>query len=106
MYGYAVIKGHQYRIVPGEEIKVPQLEINEGGQFDISPILMLNDGKEVMFGSACAGFIARATVLSHGRDNKITVFKKKRRKGYKVSRGHRQGFTAIRINEIVKTEEK
>ena len=106
MYGYAEIKGHQFRIVPGEEIKVPSIDAEEGSQYDILAILMYDDGKKQLFGEDCKKFVAKATVLSHGRDDKVIVFKKKRRKGYKVKNGHRQGFTALMINEIVKSKEK
>ena len=106
MYGYAEIKGHQFRIVPGEEIKVPSIDVEEGSQYDISNFLMYDDGKKQLFGTDCKNISAKATILSHGRNGKIIIFKKKRRKGYQVSNGHRQGYTALMINEIVKKKEK
>ncbi len=105
MHGYAEIKGHQFRIVPGEEIKVPSLDVEEGSQYDISNILMYDDGKMQLFGEDCKKYVAKATVLSHGREAKIIVFKKKRRKDYKVKNGHRQGFTSLMINDIVMLKE-
>ncbi|NQS98855.1 MAG: 50S ribosomal protein L21 [candidate division Zixibacteria bacterium] len=105
MYGYAEIKGHQFRLIPGEEIEVPAFEVEVGGEIDISPLLVFADGEQTFFGGDCAGFTAKATVIAHGKYPKIIIFKKKRRKGYKVTRGHRQKFTTLRIDEIVKIEE-
>lgn len=100
MYGYAEIKGRQYRLTPGEKVKVPSIEAEVGSSFDISPLIMFNDGQAALFGRDCASVKARTTVLEHGKDPKIIVFRKKRRKGFKVKKGHRQGFTMLRIDEI------
>ena len=105
MFGYAEIKGRQYRLAPGEMVKVPSLPVAEGEKYDIAPLLMFNDGQAAMFGGDCAGYTAKATVMRHGREAKIIVFKKKRRVDYRVKRGHRQGFTLLRIDEIVKDKE-
>ena len=106
MHGYAEIKGYQYRLEPGAKLKVPFLGLEEGKVFEIFPLLMLNDGEKNLFGAECKGFSARATVLKNGRAPKVTIFKKSRKKGYQLTRKHRQDFTAIRIEEIIKPEEK
>jgi len=105
MHGYAEIKGHQFRIVPGEEIKVPSLDMEAGSRYEISNILMYDDGEKQLFGEDCKEFVAKATVVAHGRDEKVIVFKKKRRNDYRVKNGHRQGFTSLMIDDIVKSKE-
>jgi len=102
MYAYAEIKGHQFRLTLGEEIEVPLFKNEVGENIEISPLLLYNDGKKSLFGPDCQGFTAKATVTAHGRGPKIIVFRKKKRKGFQVSNGHRQGFTKIRVDEIVK----
>jgi large subunit ribosomal protein L21 len=103
MHGYALIKGFQYRISPGEKIKVPFLDNKEGEIVDIFPILMYDDGTGTRLGEACKDLIARATIVEQGKGKKVCVFKKKRRNDYRVKRNHRQKFTTILINEITKT---
>lgn len=105
MYGYAEIKGYQFRIVPGEKIEVPAFNAEVGSKVDIAPLLLYSDEDKTLFGEECAGFTAKATIVAHGKGDKIVVFKKKRRKGYKVTRGHRQKYTSLRIDEIVKSQE-
>jgi len=104
MHGYAEIKGHQFRIIPGEKIKVPYLGIEKGAIFDIPSLLMVNDGSKDLFGDDCKGFVAKATVVDNNRDKKTIVFKKKAKQGYKKSRGHRQRYSEIVVNEILKQE--
>jgi len=102
MYAYAEIKGHQFRLAPGDEIEVPLFKNEVGENIEISPLLVYNDGKKSLFGADCQGFAAKATITGHDRSPKIIVFRKKRRKGFKTKNGHRQGFTKIRVDEIVK----
>lgn len=88
---YAIIKtgGKQFAVESGQSIRVPSIEAEAGKSIDIETLFA--DGKYA------AGTIS-ATVVSHGRGDKIIVFKKKRRKQYKRRYGHRQGFTEIKIN--------
>jgi large subunit ribosomal protein L21 len=102
MYAYADIKGMQFRLVPGEKVKVPLMDQKPGDKIEISTLLSYNDGEKNFFGENCAGFLAKATVLAHGKDPKIIVFRKKRRKGFRVTKGHRQDFTTIQIDELTK----
>jgi len=105
MYAYAEIKGYQYRIAPGEEIQVPLFDISPGEKLEIAPLIAYYDGEKAIFGEACQGLSAKATVVSHGKSLRILVFRKKRRKDFRKRIGHRQGFTTIKIDEIVKAQE-
>jgi len=101
MYAIARIAGKQFRIEPELNVKVPKLDLEEGSSYEISEILMTSDGKKIQVGTPLIeGLKATAKVISHGRDPKIIVFRKKRRKGFKVTRGHRQGFTLLHIENI------
>jgi len=89
---HAVIKtgGKQFVVEQGQTIRVPSLSADEGSSVEIEALL--TPGPD-------SGKIS-ATVVEHGRDQKIVVFKKKRRKHYKRTRGHRQGYTTLRIDSI------
>lgn len=100
---YAVIKsgGKQYRVAPGDKLKVETLAAGVGEQVTLSDILAVSDGSTLRVGSPMVqGAAVTATVLSHGRHPKITIFKMKRRKHYAKSGGHRQNFTELRIDSI------
>ncbi len=105
MYGYAEIRGRQFRLVPGGTVKVPSIDLEVGSGYEISPLLMFNDGQATLFGKDCANVKAKTTVVEHGYAPKIIVLRKKRRKGFKVRRGHRQGYSLLRIDEIVSEKE-
>lgn len=92
----------QFRLVPGEKINVPLMAQNPGDKIEIAPLLSYNDGEKNYFGENCSGFAAKATVVAHGRDDKIIVYRKKRRKGFRMTKGHRQDFTTIQIDELTK----
>ena len=94
---YAIIKtgGKQYAVEGGETLRVPVINEKEGKKIDLDA-LVLGAGKDVKFGGATV----KATVVAHGKADKIIVFKKKRRKQYKRKQGHRQGFTEIKIEKI------
>jgi large subunit ribosomal protein L21 len=99
---YAIIQagGKQFRVSAGEVVQVPSLtaEVGESVEFDA---LLSADGDQVDVGkSALAGQRVSATVVEHGRGKKVIVFKKKRRKQYKKTHGHRQNFTAVRIDSV------
>jgi large subunit ribosomal protein L21 len=102
MHCYAEIKGHQFRLTPGEIVEIPALDLDLGSQFEIKNILSFHDSGVALFGKDCQGIFAKATVVSHGKGPKVRVFKKERRMDYQVLRGHRQKFSTIRIDEIVK----
>ncbi|MCW5961252.1 MAG: 50S ribosomal protein L21 [Pyrinomonadaceae bacterium] len=94
---YAIIKtgGKQFAVEEGQTLRVPTLEGKEGEKIKIDALLT-GEGKDAKI----AGSTVSATVVGHGRADKIIVFKKKRRKQYKRKQGHRQGFTEIKIEKI------
>ncbi|MEP6923251.1 MAG: 50S ribosomal protein L21 [Pyrinomonadaceae bacterium] len=96
---YAIIRtgGKQFRVEPGATLRVPSISKGINESVEIETLLFDNDG-DVNFGADLAA--VKATILEHGRGDKIIVFKKKRRKQYKRKQGHRQGFTAIKIDSI------
>jgi len=102
MYAYAEIKGQQFRLEPGSKIQVPLFDKQPGESFEITPLIVLNDGEKSLFGAACQGALAKATVVEHGKTDRILIFRKKRRKGFQKCNGHRQNYTTIKIDEIVK----
>ena len=94
---YAIIRtgGKQFPVSEGQILRVPTIEAEAGNKVDIET-LVVGEGADAKFGSATL----QATVVSHGRGDKIIVFKKKRRKQYKRKQGHRQGYTEIKIEKI------
>src|SRR5712692_11924024 len=100
---YAVIKtgGKQYRVAPGDVVKVERLGIVSGATVEISEVYLIADDHDITVGHpTIANARVVAEVLEEGRDKKIITFKKKRRKGYQRTIGHRQYFTALKIREI------
>jgi large subunit ribosomal protein L21 len=100
---YAVIKtgGKQYKVAAGDYLKVEKLDGEVGSKVVIDKVLMLADGEEVTIGSPLvAGAKVNATVLSHGKGDKVMIFKFHRRKHYRKTQGHRQSFTEIKIEDI------
>ncbi len=100
---YAIIKtgGKQFRVEPGRTYKIPSLVGEEGGKIEFNDVLLGNDGKQRQDRRALAERRqGHRRDRPHGRGDKIIVFKQKRRKNYARKRGHRQGFTEVRINDI------
>jgi len=93
---HAVIRagGKQFVVEKGQSIRVPSLAADAGSSIELDALFSSESGKEK------APAKISATVVDHGRDQKIVVFKKKRRKHYKRTRGHRQGYTTLRIDSI------
>ena len=101
---YAVIKtgGKQYKVAPGENLKVEQIPANVGAEVIIDQVLMVGDGESVRLGQpVVTGVSVKATVVAHGRGEKVKIFKMRRRKHYRKHQGHRQNFTELRIESIV-----
>jgi len=99
---YAVIKtgGKQYRVSPGEKIKVEQLPADIGSQVTLE-VLMVADGDKISIGAPLVGgATVQATVVSHGRHDKVQIFKMRRRKHYQRHAGHRQNYTELQIGAI------
>ncbi len=99
---FAVIKtgGKQYRVASGDKLKVEKLTGEVGSEL-VLDVLAVGQGADVALGTPLvSGASVRATVVSHGRHDKVTIFKMRRRKHYRKSQGHRQSYTEIRIEAI------
>jgi large subunit ribosomal protein L21 len=100
---YAIIRtgGRQFRAEPGKTIRIPSLMGDAGSTVEFNDVLLGSDGSSVRTGvPTLSGAKVTGEIVKHGRDEKIVVFKFKRRKGYARKQGHRQGFTEVRINDI------
>jgi large subunit ribosomal protein L21 len=101
---YAVFKtgGKQFRAEPGTRLRIPTLDLEPGASVVFDHVLLTGDGEAaVQVGTpTVTGASVKAEVLRHGREKKIIVFKRKRRKGYRKKQGHRQDFTEIRVDEV------
>ena len=100
---YAVIKtgGKQYRVQSGEKLKVERIEAEVGSEVGLDQVLMVADGETLHVGRPLVeGAKVAATVVSHGRHDKVRIFKMRRRKHYQKHQGHRQNYTEIRIDGI------
>ena len=100
---YAVIKtgGKQYRVSSGEKLKVEQLAADVGSKITIDQVLLVADGDKVSVGQPLVkGAKVQATVVNHGREDKVRIFKLRRRKHFKKQQGHRQDFTEIQVDKI------
>ncbi len=101
MYAVVEIAGQQYKVSPNERIYVPRLENEIDSVVNFEKVLLLSNDNAVKVGApTVSGSSVEAKVLSHVKDEKVIVFKKKRRKGYRVKRGHRQQYTQIEITKI------
>jgi large subunit ribosomal protein L21 len=100
---YAVIKtgGKQYKVAPGQKLKVEQIPADVGANVILDQVLMVGEGESVRLGQpTVAGATVTATVVAHGRGEKVKIFKMRRRKHYQKHQGHRQNFTELMINSI------
>ena len=100
---YAVIKtgGKQYRLSVGEKLKIEQIAAEPGQVVALAEVLAVGSGETITLGTpVVAGAAVHATVLSHGRGDKVRIFKMRRRKHYQKRQGHRQWYTEIFISEI------
>ena len=101
MFAIVNIKGKQYKITENQKIFIPKLKDEIGSKVNFTDVLMVgNDDKTFKIGAPTIKMNVEATVLNHVKDEKVIIFKKKRRKGYKRTRGHRQQYTEIEINKI------
>jgi large subunit ribosomal protein L21 len=101
---HAVIKtgGKQYRVQAGDEFNIEKLPgADKGAEVVFDQVLAVGDGDALKIGQpTVSGATVKANVVTNGRTRKIVIFKKNKRKGYQVKRGHRQHFTRVRITEI------
>ena len=101
---YAVVKtgGKQYKVAPGEKLKIEQIPADVGAEVILDQVLLVSEGEAVRLGQpTVAGATVKATVVAHGRGEKIRIFKMRRRKHYQKHQGHRQNYTELRIESIV-----
>jgi large subunit ribosomal protein L21 len=100
---YAVIKtgGKQYRVVAGEKLRVESIGAEVGSVVTLTEVLAVGDGANLRVGNPLvSGAAVTATVLAHGRHDKVRIFKMRRRKHFQKHGGHRQNFTELRIDAI------
>jgi large subunit ribosomal protein L21 len=100
---YAVIKtgGKQYRVAPGEKLKVEQIPADIGSEVVLDQVLLVGNGDAVTVGKPLvAGASVTTKVLAQGRGIKVTIFKMRRRKHYQKHQGHRQNFTELSVESI------
>jgi large subunit ribosomal protein L21 len=101
MYAIVEIAGQQFKVVQDQKLFVHRLADKEGAKVSFDKVYLLDDGKKVTLGApAIAGASVEAKVVSHLKGDKVIVFKKKRRKGYRVKNGHRQALTELVIESI------
>ncbi len=100
---YAIIRtgGKQYQVACGDQLRVEKLEGNVGDSVSLDDVLLVADGEDVTIGQPVVeNAKVTAKIAEQGKDKKVIVFKKKRRKGYRLKRGHRQSYTALKIENI------
>jgi len=100
---YAIVRtgGKQYQVTSGDQVRVEKLEGSVGDSIDLNDVLMVVDGEEVKVGQPVLDSAkVTATIAEQGRGKKVIIFKKKRRKGYRLRKGHRQSYTALKIEDI------
>lgn len=101
MYAIVETGGKQYRVTPGDVIRVEKLAGESGAEIELKPVAIFNDEGGMLAGQELGEARVKATILGEGRSKKIVVFKFKRKKQYKKTIGHRQNFTEVRVGEIV-----
>ncbi|MCL4147317.1 UNVERIFIED_CONTAM: hypothetical protein GTU68_027069 [Idotea baltica] len=101
MFAIVTIAGQQFKVEEGQELFVHQLEATEGDSLTFDQVLLVENAGSVSVGTPVLSTAkVNATVLGHQKGDKVIIFKKKRRKGYRVKNGHRQSFTKIKIDSI------
>lgn len=107
MYAIVDIAGKQFRVSKGDSIRVPKIDGKVGKDVEFDKVLLISDKGKVEVGQpAIAGAKIKATIEAFGRDKKVIIFKKKRRKGYEVTRGHRQDYAELTIKTISQAKKK
>ena len=107
MYAIVEIAGQQFKVVQDQKLFVHRLADKEGAKVSFDKVFLLDDGKKVSIGApAITGASVEAKVVGHLKGDKVIVFKKKRRKGYRVKNGHRQALTELVIEKILASGSK
>lgn len=103
MFAVVDIAGKQFRVAENDKILVPTMKGEGGSAVRFDKVLLLGEGKQISVGNPLvAGASVEARVLENMKDDKVIVFKKKKRKGYRLKRGHRQEYTQVQITKIGK----
>ena len=100
MYAIVNIKGQQLKVEEGAELFVNRIEAEKGDQIAFDEVLLIDTDGDVKVGTPHLKAKVNATIVDHAKGDKVIVFKKKRRKGYKVTKGHRQQYTKIKVDSI------
>ena len=101
MYAIVEIAGQQFKVEEGKKIFVHRLEVEEGNQVEFDQVLLIEDDGKIIIGEpTIKDAIVEGKILDHMRGDKVIVFKKKRKKGYRIKNGHRQNFTQVEIISI------
>ena len=101
MYAIINISGKQYKTQIGSRLRVPRQKLDTGSKVTFDDVLLFSDGENTKFGNPnVKGVSVNAKILTHAREKKVLVYKKKRRKGYQRKNGHRQWYSEIEINDI------
>lgn len=101
MYAIVEMVGQQFKVAKDQKVFVHRLQGEEGSKITFDNVLLLDNGTVTIGAPTIEGAAVTAKILSHLKGDKVIVFKKKRRKGYRVKNGHRQSFTEIQIESIV-----
>lgn len=100
MFAIVSISGKQFKVTEGQELFVNRLDAEEGSQVHFDEVHLTADGDQINVGAPTLDLGVKATVVEHLMDDKVIVFKKKKRKGYRRKKGHRQALTRLRIDSI------
>ncbi len=101
MYAVVEVAGCQCKVTADAVIRIPKMDAEIGSEVSFEKVMLLSDGQNVEIGTPyLEGKAVKAEVVRHGKDDKVVIYKKKRRKNYRRTRGHRQEFTEVRIKAI------
>ncbi len=107
MYAIVNISGKQFKATEGARVRIPRQTGDAGTKVTFDNVLLIHDGSSTQIGTPkVTGATVTATVIDHGREKKILIYKKKRRKGYQRKNGHRQWFSEVEIQKIKATATK
>jgi len=102
MYAVITTGGKQYKVSPGDVVRVETLDAKKGDNIELKDVFMIADGDKVLIGKPkLESARVTAEVMGDGRGEKLLIFKHRRRKGYRRTNGHRQNYTAIKVKEII-----
>ena len=102
MYAIIATGGKQYKVSEGDVIRVEKLDAEVGAGYEFDQVLAVNDGEMTIGDPTVAGAVVKATVTANGKGRKVIVYKYKRKSGYHKKNGHRQAYTELKIDSIVK----